>query len=226
MIVIVDYGMGNVGSIATMLKKIGAQVALSADTYQIVSADKLILPGVGAFDSAMQSLQARNLIAVLNDCVLQRRIPVLGICLGMQLFTRGSEEGKLPGLGWLNARTIRFPSKEQQPALRVPHMGWNTARILRPGVLFRDTTQQPRFYFVHSYHVVCDDGDDVTAMTHHGVDFASSFERGNVLGVQFHPEKSHKFGMKVLENFLCWAGRSSDGNPSTTTIVSQRVGVS
>jgi imidazole glycerol-phosphate synthase subunit HisH len=225
-VVIVDYGMGNVASIATMLKKIGAQVALSADTYQIASADKLILPGVGAFDSAMQSLQARNLIPVLNECVLQRRMPVLGICLGMQLFTKGSEEGKLPGLGWLNARTIRISSKEQQPALRVPHMGWNTVHVLRPCVLFRDTAQQPRFYFVHSYHVICDDGEDVTAITHHGVDFASSFERGNVFGVQFHPEKSHKFGMKVLENFVCWAGSPLDGRSSTATIVSQRVAVS
>jgi imidazole glycerol-phosphate synthase subunit HisH len=226
MIVVVDYGVSNLGSICNMLKRIGVEAAASRDTRQIAAATKLILPGVGAFDNGMQSLHARNLVPVLNDSVLQRRIPILGICLGMQLFTQGSEEGKLPGLGWLNARAIRFPSKEQHPALRVPHMGWNTADILRPSVLFRDTEQQPRFYFVHSYHVVCDDGEDVTAITHHGVDFASSFEHGNVLGVQFHPEKSHKFGMKVLENFVCWAGRSLDGSSSTATIVSQRVAVS
>jgi len=226
MIVVVDYGVGNLGSICNMLKRIGVEAAASGDARQIAAATKLILPGVGAFDNGMQSLHARNLVPVLNDSVLKRRIPILGICLGMQLFSQGSEEGKLPGLGWLNARTIRFPSKEQQPALRVPHMGWNTAHVLRPGVLFRDTAQQPRFYFVHSYHVVCDDSEDVTAMTHHGVDFTSSFERGNVLGVQFHPEKSHKFGMKVLENFVCWAGRSLDGNPSTATTVSQRVAAS
>src|SRR5215469_4863151 len=132
MIVIVDYGMGNIGSILNMLKKVGVQATLSSDPSKIASADKLILPGVGAFDSAIRSLQARNLIPLLNDCVLQRRIPILGICLGMQLFTHGSDEGILPGLGWLNASTIRFPSNEEQPTLRVPHMGWNTARVLRP----------------------------------------------------------------------------------------------
>ena len=226
MIVIVDYGMGNVGSIVNMLKKVGAQANLSADPHEITSADKLILPGVGAFDSAMRNLQSRNLIPVLNDCVLQRRMPILGICLGMQLFTHGSEEGKLPGLGWLNARTIRFPSKEQAPMLRVPHMGWNTAHVVRSSVLFPDIAEHPRFYFVHTYNVVCDDKEDITSITHHGVDFASSFARGNVLGVQFHPEKSHKFGVKLLENFVRWAGLAPDGNATTPTMVSQRMAVS
>ena len=206
MIVIVDYGMGNVGSIANMLKKIGAQATLSADTYQIASADKLILPGVGAFDSCMQGLQARNLIPVLNECVLQRRIPILGICLGMQLFTRTSEEGKLPGLGWVNANTVRFRPQEQQ-LVRVPHMGWNSIQIQKSGALFPSFEEDSRFYFVHSYHVVCDSQEDVTALTRYGADFVSSFEHDNILGVQFHPEKSHRAGLQLLSNFVAWNGR-------------------
>jgi glutamine amidotransferase len=206
MIVIVDYGVGNLGSILNMLKKIGAEAVISADPGEIAQANKLILPGVGAFDHGMQNLYQRNLVAALNNSVLQQRIPILGICLGMQLFTIGSEEGQLPGLGWINARTIRFGSGKQNHGIRVPHMGWNSPRVVRPGVLFRDTGEDMRYYFVHSYHAICNEKIDVTTVTTYGSEFVSSFERRNVLGVQFHPEKSHKFGMRVLENFVTWVG--------------------
>jgi imidazole glycerol-phosphate synthase subunit HisH len=209
MIVIIDCGMGNVGSVANMLKKIGVPAILSADPGQIAAASKLILPGVGAFNHGMQTLHSRKLVPVLNERVMLRGVPILGICLGMQLFTESSEEGEVPGLGWVKSRTVRFRPTEQQPLLRVPHMGWNTVDIRKPSGLFRNHDESLRYYFVHSYYVTCEEDQDVTAVTSYGVNFVSAFERNNVLGVQFHPEKSHKFGMKLLENFALWPGPSA-----------------
>lgn len=200
MIVIIDYKMGNLGSILNMLKKIGAPGIISSDTDAIRQADKLILPGVGAFDNGMKNLDDLGLIPVLSEIVLQERAPILGICLGMQLMTNSSEEGKLPGLGWIDAKTVRFrhdPSND----LKIPHMGWNTVSVRKESALFRDMFPEPRFYFVHSYHAVCEDPADVLTVTPHGYEFASAFQHGNIIGVQFHPEKSHKFGMRLLRNF-------------------------
>lgn len=197
MIAIVDYGMGNLGSIQNMLKRIGAQATITKDPAKIGAADKIILPGVGAFDSAMENLNKLGLTPVLNDLVLEKKKPVLGICLGMQLMTKRSDEGHTPGLGWLDAETVRF---ENGP-LRVPHMGWNTVDVKRVDPLFKDMYEEPRFYFVHSYYVKCADESDILTSTRYGIDFCSSFARGNIRGVQYHPEKSHKFGMLLLKNF-------------------------
>ncbi len=201
MIVIIDYGMGNLGSIKNMLKKIGIPSAITGDLKEIERADKLILPGIGAFDNGMLRLQELGMIPVLNRKVLTDRTPTLGICLGMQLMTRGSEEGRLPGLGWFEADTVRFRFREEQHGLKIPHMGWNQVRIAKDSSLLQALDEEPRFYFVHSYYVVCRNPEDVLLRTTHGYEFVSGFQRNNIAGVQFHPEKSHKFGMKLLQNF-------------------------
>jgi glutamine amidotransferase len=203
MIVIIDYGMGNLGSIQNMLKKIGAQAVISSDIQAVERADKLILPGVGAFDTGMKQLEELGLIDVLNDKVLNRKTPTLGVCLGMQLLMQGSEEGVRPGLGWIDGETIRFRFDPKRTNLKIPHMGWNTVAIIRDGALFKGLDQEEaRFYFVHSYHVVCNREEDILARSFYGYDFASAVQRGNIMGTQFHPEKSHKFGMKIYENFV------------------------
>jgi glutamine amidotransferase len=198
-IVIVDYRMGNLGSIANMLKRIGAAAEVSSDPGRIAKADKLILPGVGSFDNGMNNLKEMGLADVLAERALGSKVPVLGICLGMQLMTARSEEGAVPGLCWIGASTVRF--RPSDPRLKVPHMGWNVIARKKDSRLLADMSDEPRFYFVHSYHVVCEDASDVLATTAYGEEFVSAFEKGNVMGVQFHPEKSHKFGMKLLKNF-------------------------
>lgn len=205
MIAIVDYGMGNLGSISNMLKKIGVQSAISSDPLVIEEAEKLILPGVGAFDLGMKNLSQRSLLEELKSQVVERKKPILGLCLGMQLFTRSSEEGQLPGLGWLNAKTVRFTFSGPEANLKIPHMGWNTLQIYRSHPLLNDLGPDARFYFDHSYHVLCNDNDNVLATTTYGYDFPSIVAQGNILGAQFHPEKSHKFGMKLLKNFAVHA---------------------
>jgi imidazole glycerol-phosphate synthase subunit HisH len=202
MIVVIDYGMGNVGSILNMLKKIGAKAILSSKVADVGEAEKLILPGVGAFDHGMKNLDCLGLISVLHDKVRRLGSPILGICLGMQLFTLRSEEGVQTGLGWLDAETIRFETEVGQAKLRVPHMGWNTIQLKADSVLFDGVGFDSRFYFVHSYHVTCTDPADVLAMTSYGHEFVSAVQKGRIVGVQFHPEKSHKFGMQILKNFV------------------------
>lgn len=200
MIVIVDYGMGNLGSIHNMLKKVEVKSVISSDPKEIAKADKLILPGVGAFDHAMTNLSASKLMPLLNEKVLMEKIQLLGVCLGMQLLTKRSEEGSMPGLGWVDAETVRFRF-ESNKRLKIPHMGWNTVEVKRNDPLFKDMHEEPRFYFVHSYYVRCNDPSNVLTTTNYGEDFCSSFVKDNIRGVQFHPEKSHKFGMKLLKNF-------------------------
>jgi glutamine amidotransferase len=206
MIVVVDYGMGNLGSILNMLKKIGAPAAkVSSNPKDIEQADKLILPGVGAFDTGMHRLRDTGLIDLLNEKVLSARTPTLGVCLGMQLFTKVSEEGELPGLGWINAETIRFRFDQKKTGLKIPHMGWNTLKIQKEGTLLKDMYPDPRFYFVHSFHVVSHNPEDVLAVTEYGYEFASVMQHGHIMAAQFHPEKSHKFGMKLYKNFVEFA---------------------
>ncbi len=202
MIVIIDYGMGNVGSIENMLLRIGAPCVVTCDPHVIQSAHRLILPGVGAFDNAMLNLQRLGIVPLLDDLVKVKRVPVLGICLGMQVLTKSSEEGALPGLGWIDAATVRFRLEGGHEGLRVPHMGWNTIEIRRPDGLLEHLPIEPRFYFVHSYHVSCKDQGDVLAKTTYGICFDSVIRKGNVMGTQFHPEKSHKFGLALLKNFV------------------------
>jgi glutamine amidotransferase len=201
MLTIVDYGMGNVGSILNMLKKIGVPARLSCRPEDILSAEKIILPGVGAFDAGMKRLRELDLVSVLEEKVVKQGAPLLGICLGMQLLTESSEEGAEPGLGWIQARTKRFRFDENLRDLKVPHMGWNLVSIRSGRGLFHLATEETRFYFVHSYHVVCDQPQNTLAETTYGYPFVSSFSKDNIFGVQFHPEKSHKFGMQLLKNF-------------------------
>lgn len=202
MITIIDYGMGNVGSVQNMLRRIGAESELCSDPDRVLNARKLILPGVGAFDQGMTALGERGLIEPLNEAVSRRGVPVLGICLGMQLLTEESEEGTLPGLGLHKSRTVRIaPAVTGDRSLRVPHMGWNVVRPERGHPLIDDLPAESRFYFVHSYHVVCDVPNDALLSVEYGSRLTASFANGPVLGVQFHPEKSHKFGMALMRNY-------------------------
>ena len=199
MIVIVDYGVGNVGSVLSMLRKIGTRTRVSGAAADIEAADKLILPGVGHFGRGMSKLTETGLIPALEEQVLSYAKPVLGICLGMQMMTRGSEESDVPGLGWVDAFTHRFPDA---PGLRVPHMGWNVVRPANGASLFQGGAAEPeRFYFVHSYFVRASDPRLVAATCTYGPDFVAAFEVKNIFGVQFHPEKSHMFGMALLRKF-------------------------
>ncbi len=202
MIVIIDYGMGNLGSIFNMLKKIGAPAEISGDPPKIFSAEKLILPGVGAFDHGMKNLRERGLIPILNKRVLEEKCPILGICLGMQLLTQCSEEGTLPGLGWIAAKTRHFRFSDGMARLKIPHMGWNEVQPVTAAPLFDGYEGIPRFYFVHSYHVCCEDTQDILGTTIYGYEFVSSVKHDNILGTQFHPEKSHKYGLQLLKNFI------------------------
>lgn len=200
MITIVDYGMGNLGSVKNMFKRIGVQAEISADADVINKASKILLPGVGAFDAAMQKISDTGLREVLDYKALQQQVPVLGICLGMQLLTEGSDEGTLPGLGWVKGRTHAFSFTKEQN-LKVPHMGWNRVAIQRPAKLVESLGEEPRFYFVHSYYVKCSNAENAILKTTYGIEFDSALEHENIGGAQFHPEKSHKFGMRLLENF-------------------------
>ncbi len=201
MITIIDYGIGNAGSIKNMLKRAGHSSIITSQVSEIKNAEKLILPGVGSFDNGIKHLTDLNLIEALNEKVLNEKTPVMGICLGMQLITKNSEEGKLKGLGWIDAKTIKFKFNPDS-LLKIPHMEWNLVKIEKKSKLFQDMyDKENRFYFVHSYHAVCNNQEDVLTSTFHGHNFTSGFERDNIIGVQFHPEKSHKFGMHLLKNF-------------------------
>jgi glutamine amidotransferase len=200
MVTIIDYGMGNLGSIQNMFKRIGIPSEITGDKERIARANKILLPGVGAFDAAMQKIAESNLLDTLNKKALEDKVPVLGICLGMQLLTKRSEEGILPGLGWVNGETIKFNFAES-PTLKVPHMGWNLIHPVQTSALLADLPEEPRFYFVHSYYVHVEDPQDVLSTTHYGNHFHSIIQHGNIYGAQFHPEKSHKFGMQLLANF-------------------------
>jgi glutamine amidotransferase len=201
MITIVDYGVGNLGSIVNMLKKIGAKAQASSDPDVLRHAEKLILPGVGAFDPGMRKLNEVGLAPLLNELVLEKKIPVIGLCLGMQLMTKRSEEGTEAGLGWIDAETVRFKFRPENAHLKIPHMGWNTLDIRRQHPLVSDLGPESRFYFVHSYHIVCADEADVVAYTDYGYPLAAVINKDNIMGAQFHPEKSHRYGMQLLKNF-------------------------
>ncbi|NCU04929.1 MAG: imidazole glycerol phosphate synthase subunit HisH [Chitinophagaceae bacterium] len=200
MIAIINYGLGNLTSILNMCKRVGAEAVITSDEAEIRQAGKLILPGVGHFKKGMDNLHNFGLQALLNEVVLQEKKPVLGICLGAQLMTMHSEEGDVDGLQWINAQTIRF-KQEQLQGLKVPHMGWSEIMIKDDNPLWHALPEEPRFYHVHSYHFLFRDLQNVSATVKYGYEFVTAFRAGNIYGTQFHPEKSHKFGMKVLENF-------------------------
>lgn len=198
---LVDLGIGNLGSVLNMLARAGAQVQRISDPAALVGASKVILPGVGSFDAMVQKLDAAGFRQPLIEHV-QRGHHLLGICLGMQLFAQGSDEGELPGLGLVPGRVRRFRFEGDQAHLKVPHMGWNRVKPGHEHPLGRGLEDAARFYFVHSYYFDCESQDDVLFKTHYGHDFASGVHRGNVMGVQFHPEKSHRFGLQLIQNFV------------------------
>jgi imidazole glycerol-phosphate synthase subunit HisH len=198
-IIVVDSGMGNLASVANMIQKIGGEAKISSCPDEIRQAKKLVLPGVGSFDAGINSLRERLLDLAVNTAIKENGSLLLGICLGMQLLFESSDEGGQPGLGLIPGHVHRFRLDDEK--LRVPHMGWNIVKPKQSSNLF-SAEDEHRFYFVHSYHVDCTNPENVSALTHHGYDFVSAVERGNVMGVQFHPEKSHRFGMTLFKRFL------------------------
>jgi imidazole glycerol-phosphate synthase subunit HisH len=198
MITIIDYGIGNIGSLRNLFRRIEVEVEVVSDRESIARASKLLLPGVGAFDAAMARINDTGIGELLRGRALVDRIPMLGICLGMQLLTEGSEEGVLPGLGIIPGRAYRFPSI---PGLKVPHMGWNVVHKARPSPLTAHLVPDSRFYFVHSYHVQVADRAHSILTAHYGIDFDAAIQQENVFGAQFHPEKSHRYGMALLKGF-------------------------
>lgn len=226
MIAIVDYKVGNLGSIENMFKKAGAKALITSDSSEIESADGILLPGVGRFDFAMKALNASGLRSVLEKKAFQDKTPFLGICVGFQLMTKHSEEGDMEGLGWFDARVKKFSIND--PALRVPHMGWNTVEAQKESPLFlakaltktllpgeseskndQKLPLEERFYFAHSYFVESAKPSEVLSTTEYGIDFHSALSNENIFGVQFHPEKSHSYGMRLLQQFAQFAGASS-----------------
>lgn len=201
-ILVCDYGMGNVGSILNMLRHIGASAEVATHPEHLLEARGVVLPGVGHFDRAMENLTASGMADALKHAVINRCLPVLGICLGMQLMCKSSQEGSVSGLGLVDAHVQRF-NLSCESGFKVPHMGWNKVMVQREGTLLGDPIEVPaRYYFVHSFYVSCENDDDVIGSTHYGVDFVSAFQHGSITGVQFHPEKSHKYGMQLFDNFV------------------------
>jgi glutamine amidotransferase len=198
MITIIDYGLGNLVSIKNMLYKVGFQSKITNDFDEISEADKIILPGVGAFDVAMKNIKSLGISEILRKKALVDKIPILGICLGMQIMTKYSEEGDEKGFGFFNAGVKRIQLSKEY---KVPHMGWNYINIEKETPISINLFDKNKFYFVHSYYVECDDYQDILFSTQYGRKFTSGINKDNLYGVQFHPEKSHKFGMNILSNF-------------------------
>jgi imidazole glycerol-phosphate synthase subunit HisH len=201
MIRIVDYGVGNIQAFATMFKRLGVPAERAHTTADLADATRLILPGVGAFDHAMQKLNQSGMREPLEAMVLGQQVPVLGVCVGMQMLASGSDEGVLPGLNWITGRVRAFANTPEAAQLHMPHMGWNDVRAKPGAKLFTGFEPQPRFYFLHSYYFDCFDKTEVAATATYGLEFACVVSKGHILGVQCHPEKSHRFGTQLLKNF-------------------------
>jgi glutamine amidotransferase len=202
MTIIIDYGCGNPASIRNMLKKLGHASRISSNPADLLNAEHIIFPGVGSFDFGARRLTELTLVPPLRTAVIERGCPILGICLGAQLLCRRSEEGTLDGLGWIDADVVRFDASRMTGGEKIPHMGWAEMEVLKGGALFDVGPEPPRFYFAHSYHLRCDRAEDVAAVARHGYPFAAAVLSDNIVGVQFHPEKSHVFGMALLDRFV------------------------
>jgi len=200
MIAIINYGMGNLGSVSNMFKKIGEDAIITSDLNEIANAEKLLLPGVGSFDAAMKRIKENHLLDLLNELVIEKRKPILGICLGMQLLFESSEEGSLHGLGWIKGKVLNYKNRIPD-SLKIPHMGWNDVTIKKTTQLTKGFDDEIRFYFVHSYFAKVFNDEDRLMTCDYGITFDSSIHHENIFGVQFHPEKSHRYGMQLLKNF-------------------------
>lgn len=205
MIAVVDHGMGNLGSVKNMLDHLGATSIRTNEPDAIQGADKIILAGVGAFDAAMDELQTLGLVELLHQRVLVEGVPVLGVCLGLQLMAKSSEEGSLAGLGWIDAEVRRFNFGDAGARLPLPHMGWEVVTPVRPSPILNPARREHRFYFSHGYHLVCSNAADVAATSTYGYEFPAIVHRRNIIGTQFHPEKSHGFGADVYRRFIEFA---------------------
>jgi len=201
MIMIIDYGLGNIRAFVNVFERLNVGTKVARSPEDLRGASRLILPGVGAFDFAMTRLNRSGMRDTVEKLVIADKVPVLGICVGMQMLARSSEEGSLPGLGWIDAAVKKFDAAKIPFKTRLPHMGWNTISPTRENALLDGFNDTSRFYFLHSYYFVCDNEADSMATTEYGIRFTSAANRGNVYGIQFHPEKSHSNGIRLLHNF-------------------------
>lgn len=201
MISIVDYGLGNIQAFLNVFKRLNIEASTATSARDLDGATKVILPGVGAFDHAMERLEQSGMRDALDDLVLRARVPVLGVCVGMQILARASDEGSLPGLGWIDGHVHRFDALDGPTPLQLPHMGWNDVTPARRTPLFDELEVDARFYFLHSYYFECRRPVDVAATSNYGREFSCAVSAENIYGVQFHPEKSHHFGTRLLQNF-------------------------
>lgn len=201
MIAIIDYGLGNVMAFANIYKNLDIPFKIAKNKADLKDISKIILPGVGAFDHAMESLQNSGMREVIDELVLEKKVPVIGICVGMQMLAQSSDEGALSGLGWINAKVKKFDSSTLDKNSPLPHMGWNSINIAHENALLEHIDNEARFYFLHSYYFECHDKQDSVATAFYGDDFTCIVNKENIYGVQFHPEKSHHNGIQLLENF-------------------------
>ncbi len=199
MIRVIDYGLGNISAFLNMYKRLNIEAAVARTPEELRQADKLILPGVGAFDHAMELLDGSGMRGTLDELVTKQKVPVLGICVGMQILARGSDEGRSAGLGWIDGHVKGFKSLELD--LLLPHMGWNDVQPSADARLFAGLEDECRFYFLHSFYFSCTRAQDIAAVSRYGIDFSCAVHADNIYGVQFHPEKSHHFGAQLLKNF-------------------------
>lgn len=197
---VVDYGAGNLQSVHRRLVSAGAAAVVSSDPKEIARAEKIVLPGVGHFGKAMENLRRNGLVDSLNEAVVVRRVPILGICLGMQLMADWSAEGETRGLEWFRGSVVRFDLRDPL-RFKVPHMGWNQVRRVQDSPLLEGVAESSEFYFVHSYHYLPEGDGDTLLLSDYGYPFTCAIARDNIYGVQFHPEKSHESGMTMLRNF-------------------------
>ncbi len=199
---IVDYGAGNIGSIQNMIRRLGGESFIVQDAQSVLSADKIVLPGVGNFDHGMKMLIDKNLVDPIKEYVSLKQRPLLGICLGAQLLTKKSEEGSLAGFGFFEAEVLHFSKLPNTENIRIPHMGWNYIQFENEKQLLCNLPEMPRFYFVHSYYMQSTVASEVLCTANYRTPFAAGLQKDNVWAVQFHPEKSHKYGMRLFQNFL------------------------
>jgi imidazole glycerol-phosphate synthase subunit HisH len=202
LITIIDYKMGNLGSIKNMFKYLGIESKIESDPDKIINASKILLPGVGSFKKAMANLDKGGFLPILEKKIINEKTPIMGICLGMQLLFETSEEGNCNGLGFIKGDVVRFNFNDENRKFNIPHMGWNIVKMKKDSLLSQNMYNENKFYFVHSYHAQCKDNEDVLMSTNYGYEFVSGIEKDNIFGFQFHPEKSHKYGKKLFENFI------------------------
>lgn len=201
MITLIDYGVGNIFAFQNVFKRLSIPTKIATTAYDLVNAEKLILPGVGAFDFAMEQLNASGMREILDELVLKKKIPVIGICVGMQMMGNSSEEGTAEGLKWIDADVKKFDESLIQQRTKLPHMGWNDVSPLNGHPLFDGLEHDSIFYFLHSFYFNCKNKENIIAVSDYGISFASAVNSNNVYGIQFHPEKSHQNGEKLLNNF-------------------------